>query len=56
MIEQTVFEAYEKFVGDLLVDCGNSKNAGRFPILTKASIGKFDFDFKPSFLTGMILT
>jgi hypothetical protein len=56
LIEQMIVEAYESFVENLLVDCGKSRKAGKLFIPSKASIGKLDFDFKATFLAGMLLT
>jgi phosphomevalonate kinase len=55
-IERKLFEAFESFVENVMVDCNRSSKAGKLVVASEALIGSMNFEFKQTMAPGFIIT
>jgi hypothetical protein len=54
-IQRRIYDTYQNFMENLMVDCKLSKKAGNIPIVYENFFGKLHFDFRLSLVPGLIL-
>lgn len=55
LVERKIYDAYDKFIEHLMVDCRKSRKAGKSVVTGEAMIGTMNFDFKGSMTPGYII-
>lgn len=55
IVERNLFEAYETFIENVMVDCGKSYKAGKRIVHSEAIVGKMNFDFRPTLIPAFVL-
>lgn len=56
-VQKEILDAYQRYSMKLLQDCGWSERAGKMiPFTFQAAYGKFSFDFRTTFVPGLVVS